>query len=290
MSSSVSDRVKTYRADEVETQYVETGGVRYAYRRLGPDKPADTTPVVLFHRFRGTLDDWDPAFVDALSETRDVVLFSDAGIGTSTGEFADTVEAKTRNAVAFIKALGLSKVDVLGFSMGGFSCQELALTQPDLVRKVVLIGSAGGGSPEMDPPTDIVFPTALQPEYTFEDVRYLFFAEGREQETQAYIDRVAVRKDREPVVPPDGIEALKNAAVSFITGGTKHFERLKDIHHPVLIVSGDQDNFFPVKNQWLLFRELPKAQLAMYPQAGHGPHQQHPEAVAAQIERFLTRA
>ena len=166
----------------METRYVETGGVRYAYRRLGPDKPADTTPVVLFHRFRGTLDDWDPAFVDALSETRDVVLFSDAGIGTSTGEFADTVEAKTRNAVAFIKALGLSKVDVLGFSMGGFSCQELALTQPDLVRKVVRIGSARGWQPPTDLPTDIVFPTALQPEYTFEDVRYLFFAEGREQE------------------------------------------------------------------------------------------------------------
>lgn len=290
MSSSVSDQVGTYRADEVETRHVDAGGVRYAYRRLGPDQPADPTPVVFLHRFRGTLDDWDPAFVDALSETRDVILFSDAGIGTSTGDFADSVEAKARNAVAFIKALGLSTVDVLGFSMGGFSCQEIALTQPDLVRKVVLIGSAGGGSAEMDPPTDIVFPTALRPEYSFEDVRYLFFAEGREEEAQANIDRVAVRKDREPVVPPEGIEALQSAAVSFITGESKHFERLKDIHHPVLIVSGDQDNFFPVKNQWLLFRELPNAQLAMYPQAGHGPHQQHPETVAAQIERFLTTA
>lgn len=291
MSSSVSDQVPTtYRADEVETQYVEADGVRYAYRRLGPARPADATPVVFFHRFRGTLDDWDPAFVDALSEARDVILFSDAGIGTSTGEFADNVEAKTRNAVAFINALGLTKVDVLGFSMGGFSCQEIALTQPDLVRKVVLVGSAGGGSPEMDPPTDIVFPTALKPEYAFEDVRYLFFADGRDEETQAYIDRVAVRKDREPVVPPEGIEALKAAAVSFIMGETKHFDRLREIHHPVLIVSGDQDNFFPVKNQWLLFRELPNAQLAMYPQAGHGPHQQHPQTVAAQIERFLSHA
>ncbi len=290
MSSSVSAQMGTYRADEVETLYVEADGVRYAYRRLGPAQPADPTPVVFLHRFRGTLDDWDPAFVDALSETRDVVLFSDAGIGTSTGEFADSVEVKARNAVAFIRALGLTQVDVLGFSMGGFSCQEIALTEPDLVRKVVLVGSAGGGNPEMDPPTDVVFPIALHPEYTFEDVRYLFFAEGREEETQAYIDRVAARKDREPVVPPEGIEALKNAAVSFITGETKHFDRLKDIQHPVLIVSGDQDNFFPVKNQWLLFRELPNAQLAMYPQAGHGPHQQHPAAVAAQIERFLTRA
>ena len=274
----------------METRYVETGGVRYAYRRLGPDQPADPTPVVFLHRFRGTLDDWDPAFVDALAATRDVVLFSDAGIGTSTGEFADNVEAKARNAVDFIRALGLDQVDLLGFSMGGFSCQEIALTHPALVRKVILVGSAGGGNEETDPPTDIVFPTALRPEYTFEDVRYLFFAEGRDEETQAYIDRVAVRKDREPVVPPEGIDALAKAVMSFISGETKHFERLKEIQHPVLIVSGDRDNFFPVKNQWLLFRELPNAQLAMYPQAGHGPHQQHPVEVAAQIERFLAHS
>jgi pimeloyl-ACP methyl ester carboxylesterase len=245
---------------------------------------------VFLHRFRGTLDDWDPAFVDALAETRDVVLFSDAGIGSSTGEFADTIEAKARNAVSFIEALGLRKVDLLGFSMGGFSCQEIALTRPDLVRNLVLVGTAGGGNPEMDPPTDIVFPTALKPEYAHEDVRYLFFAEGRDEETQAYMDRVAVRKDREPIVPPEGIKALQNAAVTFITGETKHFDRLREIQHPALIVSGDQDNFFPVKNQWLLFRELPNAQLAVYPQAGHGPHQQHPKTVAAQIERFLTHA
>jgi pimeloyl-ACP methyl ester carboxylesterase len=288
--SSSADSAQIYRADEVETQYVEAEGVRYAYRRLGPENPADATPIVFLHRFRGTLDDWDPAFVDALAETRDVVLFSDAGIGSSTGEFADTIEAKARNAVSFIEALGLRKVDLLGFSMGGFSCQEIALTRPDLVRNLVLVGTAGGGNPEMDPPTDIVFPTALKPEYAHEDVRYLFFAEGRDEETHAYMDRVAVRKDREPIVPPEGIKALQNAAVTFITGETKHFDRLREIQHPALIVSGDQDNFFPVKNQWLLFRELPNAQLAVYPQAGHGPHQQHPKTVAAQIERFLTHA
>ena len=247
--------------------------------------------MVFFHRFRGTLDDWDPAFVDALSETRDVVLFSDAGIGTSTGEFADAVEAKTRNAVAFIRALGLSKVDVLGFSMGGFSCQELALTQPDLVRKVVLIGSAGGGSPEMDPPTDIVFPIALHPEYTFEDVRYLFFARG----TGAG-DAGLHRPHRRPQGPRAGGSAGGHRGAEELPpspsspGRPSTSSGSSEIHHPVLIVSGDRDNFFPVKNQWLLFRELPNAQLAMYPQAGHAPHQQHPEAVAAQIELFLTRA
>jgi pimeloyl-ACP methyl ester carboxylesterase len=285
----VSNRVaKTYRADEVETRYVEVDGVRYAYRRLGPENPVDAIPLVFLHRFRGTLDDWDPAFVDAMAGTREVILFSDAGLGSTTGELATSIEAKARNAAAFIRALGLSSVDVLGFSMGGFSCQEIALAEPDLVRKVVLVGSGPGGNPETDPPTDIVFPIALHPEYTFEDVRYLFFAEGREEETQAYIDRNAVRKDREPVVTPDGIQALMDCAIPFMSGDTKHFAPLGEIRQPVLIVSGDRDKFFPVRNQWLLFRELPNAQLAVYPQAGHAPHQQHPETVAIQIERFLT--
>jgi pimeloyl-ACP methyl ester carboxylesterase len=289
VNSSVSDRVtKTYRADEVKTRYVEVDGVRYAYRRLGAENPVDATPLMFIHRFRGTLDDWDPAFVDAMADTRDVILFSDAGLGSSTGELATSIEAKARNAAAFIRALGLSSVDVLGFSMGGFSCQEIALAEPDLVRKVVLVGSGPGGNPETDPPTDIVFPIALHAEYTFDDIRYLFFAEGREEETQAYIDRNAVRKDREPVVTPEGIQALMDCAIPFMSGDTKHFARLGEIRQPVLIVSGDRDNFFPVKNQWLLFRELPNAQLAVYPQAGHAPHQQHPETVAMQIERFLT--
>jgi pimeloyl-ACP methyl ester carboxylesterase len=290
--SSVSERVTAgpYRADRVETQYAEVDGVSYAYRRLGPENPADPTPVVFLHRFRGNLDDWDPAFVDALAETRDVILFSDAGLGSSTGSPARSIEAKARNSAAFIRALGLTSVDVLGFSMGGFTAQEIALTEPDLIRKVVLIGSAPGGSPETDPPTDFVFEIALHPEYSFEDVRYLFFAEGRDQETQAYIDRVAVRTDREPVLGPEAIQALVECSLPFSSGQTKHFDRLSELNQPVLIVSGDRDPFFPAKNQWLLLRELPKAQLAMYPQAGHAPHQQHPKTVAAQIERFLTHS
>ena len=124
--SSVSERVTAgpYRADGVETQYAEVDGVSYAYRRLGPESPADPTPVVFLHRFRGNLDDWDPAFIDALAGTRDVILFSDAGLGSSTGSPARSIEAKARNAAAFIRALGLSSVDVLGFSMGGFSARR----------------------------------------------------------------------------------------------------------------------------------------------------------------------
>jgi pimeloyl-ACP methyl ester carboxylesterase len=287
VSTSVSDPT-TFRSAEIETEYVEVGGVRYAYRELGPERPVDATPVVFLHRFRGTLDDWDPAFVDALAAHRHVILFSDAAVGSSTGSPATTVDEKAENAAAFARALGHDVIDVLGFSMGGFVAQAIAMHEPALVRKVVLIGTGPGGNPETEPHTDIVFEIALHPEYTHEDVRYLFFAEGRDAETAAYIERNRIRTDREPLVGPETIQAMAGLIMAFMGGETGHYAKLGDVHQPTLIVSGDDDHFFPAKNQWLLYRELPNAQLAMYPQAGHGPHQQHPETVAAQIERFLT--
>lgn len=279
----------TYRADETPTLSVEVDGTRYAYRDLAPlDDDASSVPLVFLHRFRGTLDDWDPAFVDAVAQHRRVILFSDAAVGSSTGSPATTVDAKAANAASFIRALGLAQADVLGFSMGGFVAQAIALAEPDLVRKVVLVGSGPAGNPESAPPTDIVFEIALKPDYSFEDVRYLFFSEGRDEETRRYIERNLVRQDREPVVGPETIEAMVGLVLEFMGGKTDHFARLENLRQPVLIVCGDDDHFFPVKNQWLLHRELPNAQLSIFPLAGHGPHQQHPEAVAAQVEEFLS--
>ena len=155
--------------------------------------------------------------------------------------------------------------------MGGFVCQAIALQEPKLVRKVVLIGTAPGGNPESAPPTDIVFDIALHPQYSFEDIRYLFFAEGRDKETQAYIDRRANRSlGQEPVVTPEVISKMVTLIGDFMQGQTGHFERLKDLHQPVLIVAGDRDPFFPLKNMWILYRELPNAQLSVFPKQAMG--------------------
>jgi pimeloyl-ACP methyl ester carboxylesterase len=275
-------------ATTVETKHLQVGNVSYAYRELRPAKLADPTPVVFLHRFRGTLDDWDPAFVDALARTRHVILFSDAAVGSSTGSPAKDFDEKGRNAASFARKLGHEQIDVLGFSMGGFVCQTIAMQEPELVRKVIGIGTGPAGNAETAPPTDIVFGIALKETYAFEDVRYLFFAEGRERETQAYIDRIALRKDREPVVGPQVIGAMVESVSGFMNGQTDHYARLKQLKQPFLIISGDRDPFFPLKNTWLLYRELANAEVAVYPLAGHGPHQQHPVEVAAEIERFLS--
>ena len=277
-------------ATTTETKHLKVGDVSYAYRELRPAKLADPTPVLFLHRFRGTLDDWDPAFVDELAKTRHVILFSDAAVGSSTGTPAKDFDEKGRNAASFARALGHTQIDVLGFSMGGFVCQTIALQEPKLVRKVIGIGTGPAGNAETAPPTDIVFGIALKETYAFEDVRYLFFAEGRERETQAYIDRMGIRKDCEPVVGPPVIATMVESVSGFMGGQTDHYARLKQLKQPFLIISGDRDPFFPLKNTWLLFRELTNAQVAVYPLAGHGPHQQHPIEVAAEIERFLSTA
>ncbi|TDN69938.1 alpha/beta hydrolase [Paraburkholderia sp. BL10I2N1] len=277
------------RAATTPTRYLDVDGVRYAYRELGPDNPVDKTPILFLHRFRGTLDDWDPGFVDALAKTRHVILFSDQEVGSSSGSAATSVDEKARNAADFAKKLGFLTIDVLGFSMGGFVAQAIAINEPTLVRKVIIVGAAGGGNPEAAPPTDIVFEIALRPEYSLEDVQYLFFAQGRDEETRAYLDRRATRtSNQEPPVTPEVIGKMVSLIGDFMSGKTGHYEKLKDLRQPTLIVSGDRDPFFPFKNIWMLYRELPNAQLLAYPNSGHGPHQQHPEEVAEKIEYFLS--
>jgi pimeloyl-ACP methyl ester carboxylesterase len=118
-----------------------------------------------------------------------------------------------------------------------------------------------------------VFGIALKETYAFEDIPYLFFAEGREQETQAYIDRMGIRKDRETVVGAQVISAMVESVSAFMEGKTDHYSRLGQLKQPVLIISGDRDPFFPLKNTWLLYRELVNAQVAVYPLDGHAPHQ-----------------
>src|ERR1700733_7262271 len=139
------------------TQFVEANGIRFAYRRFG--NPAGV-PLVFNQHFTGTLDHWDPAVTDGFAEDREVILFNNAGVSSSSGEVPTTIEKMGANAVAFIKALGLTKVDVLGFSIGGFVAQEIALQVPELVRRLVLVGTGprgGEGMATLTPEAEAIF-------------------------------------------------------------------------------------------------------------------------------------
>src|SRR3982074_1298533 len=128
------------------TQFVEANGIRLAYRRFG--KPGGV-PLVFNQHFTGTIDHWDPAVTDGLAEGREVILFNNAGVSSSSGEVPTTFEEMGANAIAFIKALGLTRVDLLGFSIGGFVAQEITLQAPDLVRRLVLVGTGPRGGQNM---------------------------------------------------------------------------------------------------------------------------------------------
>src|SRR6202035_636766 len=139
------------------TQFVEANGIRFAYRRFGK---SDGVPLVLNQHFTGTMDHWDPAVTDRLAIEREVILFNNAGVSSSSGEVPTSVEPMAANAVSFIKALGLPKVDVLGFSIGGFVAQGITLQAPDLVRRLVLVGTcprSGEGMATLTPESQEIF-------------------------------------------------------------------------------------------------------------------------------------
>src|SRR5262249_28919632 len=129
------------------TQFLEASGVRYAYRRFGA---STGTPVVFLQHFRGGLDNWDPKVTDGLAKDRPVILFNNAGVASSDGEPADTVSGMAKHVVTFINVLGLKRVDLLGFSLGGFVAQQVVLENPGLIRRVVLTGTGPQGGDSMD--------------------------------------------------------------------------------------------------------------------------------------------
>jgi pimeloyl-ACP methyl ester carboxylesterase len=117
-------------------------GTSYAYRRFGK---AETIPVVFLQHFRGNLDNWDPALVDDIAAEREVILVDNSGVGLSTGATPHTVEGLARDILAFVDALGLTKIDLFGFSTGGFVAQEVILLRPRLVRRLILGGTGPQG-------------------------------------------------------------------------------------------------------------------------------------------------
>src|SRR6476661_3228658 len=145
------------------TQFVEANGVRFAYRRFG--KPG-AVPLVFNQHYTGTMDYWDPTVTDGMARDREVILFNNAGVSSSSGEVPTTFEQMGANAVAFSRALGLNKADVLGFSIGGMVAQEIALQAPDLVRKLILVGTGPRGGQGMEPLTQVtkrIFGAAYDP-------------------------------------------------------------------------------------------------------------------------------
>jgi pimeloyl-ACP methyl ester carboxylesterase len=273
----------------VPTQFVEANGIRFAYRRFG--NPTGL-PLVFNQHFTGTMDHWDPAVTDGFANGREVILFNNAGISSSSGEVPTTIAQMGADAVAFIKALGLAKVDVLGFSIGGFVAQEIALQAPDLVRRLVLVGTgprSGEGMATLTPEAQEIFgATYDKPDHLWLRVHFTK-SEQSQAAGREFLTRFRRRaENRDPEVNEKVAPAQIEAIGEWGAPRDKPFEYLKSIRQPTLVVNGGKDVIIYAVNSFILQQHLPNAQLVLYPDANHGSQYQYPKLFVRHVSLFLS--
>lgn len=269
------------------TQFVEVAGARIAYRKFGAETGV---PLVFFQHFRGGLDNWDPAVTDGLAQGRQVILFNNFGIASSTGLPAETIASSAAQAFQFLSALDLVNVDLLGFSTGGFTAQQLALDFPQLVRRVVLAGTGPQGGEGMAEYTPEVFAHATSDVTVEDDVLFLFFAPSKSSQSagQAFWRRRHARMDQDVPTSLATMEAQAKAiGVWGAVPANGRYRYLEKLRQQVLVVNGQNDIMVPTINSYILQQYLPNATLLLFPDSGHGAIFQFPELFVAQAAKFL---
>jgi pimeloyl-ACP methyl ester carboxylesterase len=271
---------------DAETLSVEVAGARIAYRRFG--RTADL-PLVMLQHFRGNLDNWDPALTDALAAEHEVILVDYPGVGSSTGEPSNTIASTARQMIAFGDALGLDRIDLLGFSIGGFVAQEIALVRPTLVRRLVLAATGPKGAPGMHGWRDDIA-AAARGESNPENLLYIMFAhtETSQAKGMEFLGRFLERQEGRDAPTSDAVrDAQYDAIVEWGIPDHAALQRLTGIKSPTLVIQGDDDLMIPTKLSHLLAGLIPDAQIRIYPDAAHGSLFQYPTEVAAEVNAFL---
>lgn len=266
------------------TLYVEGRGIRFAYRRLGA---STGTPLVLLQHFSGNIDAWDPAVANALAADRSVIAFDNAGVGRSTGQTPDNIAAMARDAVAFINLLGISQVDLLGYSLGGCVAQQIAAEHGPLVRKLILVGTAPQGGEEH-------LLAVLQDAFSHteaSDIRLpLFFTKSPAGQSAGlvFLRRVKARiEDRDTDSGKAVTDPQAKALITWCATPDPEHAMLRAIAQPVLVVCGSHDTMLPADNAYTMFKALSNAQLVLYPDSGHGALFQHHEFFVSHVRTFL---
>jgi pimeloyl-ACP methyl ester carboxylesterase len=276
--------VSTHRS--APTESVHAGGVEFAYRRFGR---ASDLPLVMLQHFRGNLDNWDPALTNALAAEREVILVDYPGVGSSGGAFGPSIVDAARHTIAFITALGLYEVDLLGFSIGGFIAQEISLLRPTLVRRLILAATGPKGAPGMHGWRDDILAAALG-ESKPENLLYIMFAhtETSQAKGMEFLGRFMERQEDRDAPPGDAArDAQYDAVVEWGIPDHAALQRLTGIRAPTLIIQGDDDLMIPTKLSHLMAGLIPDARIRIYPDAAHGFLFQYPAEVAAEVSTFL---
>ena len=273
---------------DVPTRTINVGVVPFAYRELGPDSGV---PVIFLHHLMAVLDDWDPCVIDGIAAHRRVIAFDNRGVGASGGSVPHTVEEMGRDAIAFIRALGLKKVDLLGFSLGGGVAQMVALQAPDLVRRMILAGTGPRGAAGIDKITRTAVLAYIKAALTLSDARnFLFFPRTPEGKRAAkdYFARLKERTtDRDRPIALQTRRAQLNAIRA---AGQSAPDDLSVFAQPVLVANGDHDLMVQSNHSADMARRLPNSKLVVYPDSGHGAvFQFHADFVSKVLEFLACR-
>ncbi|MFD3458424.1 alpha/beta fold hydrolase [Nocardia fluminea] len=270
---------------DAPTRTIDVNGVSFAYRELGTDSGV---PVVFLHHFTAVLDDWDPRVIDGIAAHHRVIAFDNRGIGATGSSVPHTVDEMGSDAIAFIRALGLEKVDLFGFSLGGGVAQMVALQAPDLVRRMVLAGTGPKGGGGINEIVKVVAIAYLKAALTLSDPRnFLFFprdAQGK-RAAKDYFKRLKERttgRDKRISLQATGAQLIAIRAA-----GNSKPDDLSVITQPVFVANGDNDLMVSSSNSADMARRLPNAQLVIYPDSGHGGIFQYHQQFVPKVLEFL---
>ncbi len=270
---------------DVPNKRVDVNGVRYVYREIGP---ADGMPVVFLHHFSAVLDDWDPRVIEGIAAQHRVIAFDNRGVGGTGSTVPADIEQMAEDTIAFITALGLAKVDLFGFSLGGGVAQMVALRAPELVRRMILTGTGPRGGGGIDQMTRIVGIAYAKAALTRSDARnFLFFprtAEGK-QAAADYLTRLGERTgNRDKKI---SLQARLAQLKAIVRAGKHAPDDLSVISQPVLVANGDNDLMVASEHSADLAKRLPNAKLVIYPGAGHAGVFQHHRRFVPEALEFL---
>jgi pimeloyl-ACP methyl ester carboxylesterase len=262
--------------------------VDYVYRDVGVGE----LPLVLLQHFRGNLDNWDPALIDALAGRRRVVTFDNVGVGGTTGTTPSTVQAMARDAITFLESLGLDRIDLLGFSLGSFVAQEVVLMRPDLVRRLVLASSAPRGADGMHGWAPEVIAAVGQPAPNPEGVLDVFYtrsAASRQSGMEAFTRMFARTTGADEPTGWQTRQAQYDAVCDWGIPDHAALQRVSAIDLPVFVANGDSDPMIRPRYSYLLAGLLPNARVTIYPDSAHGFLFQFHDEFAATVDAFLAQ-